>query len=292
MIYSFLYVLIYSCASVFIEKLYFSIPPFFSLMITASIATFFFNLINIGKLKNIYAACWHEKKLWLSIMITILIMWNCTMIGPGMIGASLYNFLYFSWLGMIGFLSLGIFEWKKSRIKFYIGLSILGLIIIALFDQLVRSNSSINIWGILLAITGGSSAFIYFKQSQAIIKRIQLSATQILSIRFYLTILVLFVILPSGSFQTLFTMSNILQLILLAAISLILPLYFQQKALERISSEHNAIILSFSPIATAVLQEIIFKNVELKFVIIYLLYSAIIATSYFLNKYKTRVEKI
>ena len=46
MIYSFLYVLSFSIALIIIQKLDLSIPPLFSLLITASIATVYFNLIN------------------------------------------------------------------------------------------------------------------------------------------------------------------------------------------------------------------------------------------------------
>jgi vacuolar-type H+-ATPase subunit I/STV1 len=45
MIYSFLYVLAMSIAIVLIQKLDMSIPPLFSLLITASIASFYFNII-------------------------------------------------------------------------------------------------------------------------------------------------------------------------------------------------------------------------------------------------------
>jgi len=104
-IYSFFYVITFSLAAILIQKLYFSISPFFSLLITASIATLYFNLINFGKLKTIYRHCWGEKQLWLAIMATILVMWSCTMSGPGLVGASFYTFLIFSWMGTLGFLT-------------------------------------------------------------------------------------------------------------------------------------------------------------------------------------------
>ena len=286
MIYSFLYVLIYSCASVFIEKLYFSLSPLFSLMITATIATLYFNIINIGKLKVLYKACWQEKKMWLAIMVTILVMWCCTMIGPGLVGASLYNFLYFSFLGTIGFISLSIADWHKSRSKFYFGLALVLLILVAVIDQLMNADNKVSIMGICLGLLGGLSAFVYFKQSKIIIKRIQLTATQILAMRFYLTILVLLVIVPKSSFVTFLTLNNIWQLVLLALMSLIIPLYCQQKALEKISAEKNAIILSLSPAVTAMIQAVVFHNINYKFVIIYILYFSIIFASYLVSRYK------
>jgi hypothetical protein len=285
MVYSFLYVLIYSFPAVFLEKLYSSIAPLFSLLIAASIATLFFNIINLGKLKKVYIECWRERKMWLAIMCTILIMWSCSVFAPGMIGASLYTFLYFAFLGMLGFISLAIIDWSKNRIKLFFGLAILILILFVVGAFLGQKLTKINLICTLLGFIGGTSAFVYFKQSQILLKRIQISATQILAVRFYLTIIVLFLILLHGSFSLYFTVSNFLQLMLLAAISLIIPLYFSQKALEKISSEKNAIVMSISPFSPAVLQGFLFHTVDLKYVIIYLLYSTIIAASYL---FKTR----
>ena len=291
MIYSFLYVVIASFGTVFIEKLFASISPFFSLLITATIATLFFNIVNIGKLQAIYRACWQEKNLCFAIMITILVMWSCAMSSPGLIGASLYSFLYFCWLGMIGFLSLSIIDWKNNYKKFYFFIATLLLIILSVWSVLEHAFLRSEILGIILALCGGTSAFVYFKQSQALIKRIKLSATQILAMRFYLTIFVIIIFLPKGSFSLYFSPFNLMQLTILSLITLIVPLYFQQKALERISSEQNAIIMSLTPVVTAFIQELAFRNVDLKFIVVYLLYSVIVASSYLVNKHKIVGEK-
>lgn len=292
MIYSFLYVLIYSCASVFIEKLYFNISPFFSLMITATIATLFFNLINTGKLKVIYAACWREKKLWLGIMMSVLVMWCCTMTGPGLIGASLNNFMYFACLGMLGFISLGIAKGRNGKNNLYFALVIGILIVITVFDKVNHTFNEESVLGLLIGIIGGTANFIYLKQSQVLIDRIKLSATQILAIRFYLTIIVLFFLIPRDSFNLYLTWWNIFELITLSFMSLIIPLFFMQKALEIITSEQNAIIMSISPVVTATIQQVIFSNVQFKFIVIYILYFLIIVASYFINRPRSGIVKI
>lgn len=286
MIYSFLYVIISSVGTVFIEKLYSSISPFFSLLITATIATLFFNIINIGKLKKFYSACYQQKFPTLFIMITVFGMWMCAMISPGLVGASLYAFLYFTWLGTLGFIFSAILNWKIERSKLYFGLCALILICAVIWSTLERTCSYNVILGMLLALIGGTSNFIYLRQSQKLIRKIQLTATQILAVRFYLTIFILFIVLPKDSFPLYFTGINLLELTFLSVITLIAPLFFMQKALEKITSEQNAIIMSLSPVATAILQEAIFHNVEFKFILVYSLYSVIITGSYFLNKYK------
>src|SRR5580704_12723773 len=133
MIYSFLYVLVFSIALILIQKLDVSIPPLFSLLVTATIASLYFNIINKNNLKKIYADCLKNKKQWFSVMLIVLIMWGTTMVGPGKIGASLFNFIYFAWLGMLGFMLLALKNWQEYKIKFYFGVCLLLLIIANIF---------------------------------------------------------------------------------------------------------------------------------------------------------------
>ena len=288
MIYSFLYVLAISFGLVFIQKLDASLPPLFSLLVTSIIATLYFNLINVKKLKIMYVACLEHKRLWIPIMVTILVMWSCTMISPGLIGASLFNFVYYAWLGALGFLSLSFQDWNKNKIKFYFALCLLALVAINIFFVLDHNFSRNIILGILLSLIGGISSFVYFKQSQALIKAMRFSATQILAVRFYLTIIVLLIILPKHNIVHYFTLSNLVSLIVLAALSLIIPLYFSQKALEHISSEQHAIINSLCPILTGIIQEVTFKDLAVEQIIIYVVYSLIMAGVYFINRYSNK----
>lgn len=290
MIYSFLYVLVFSIALVLIQKLDVSIPPLFSLLVTATIASIYFNIINIKNLKKIYIDCFTNKKQWLLVMLIVLIMWGTTMMGPGKIGASLFNFIYFAWLGMLGFLLLSFQNWKEAKNKFYYGLCLFLLIAMIVSFELKADFSSDILLGMIFAILGGTASFIYFKQSQMLANRANLSATQVLAVRFYLSIIVLFFILPKDHLSKYLSIQNSISLILLAFFSLIIPLYFSQKALEKITSEQHAIINSLCPIVTGILQEIIFNDMKIEQMIIYLLYTGVIVSFYFANKYNKKVE--
>jgi hypothetical protein len=284
-IYSFLYIFIFSIALILIQKLDVSVPPLFSLLITASIASVYFNIINLHRLKEMYLDCLKNFRMWVLIMAIVLLMWGCTMIGPGKIGASSFNFIYFAWLGMLGFISLCVQDWQKNQAKFYLSISIVALIAINIFLELQTSFTKGTALGIFLALAGGTSSFVYFKISQAFTKKTHLTATQILAVRFYLSIFVLYIILPAHSISEYLSCGNALSLALLALCSLIIPLYFSKKALEKITSEQHAIINSLCPTVTGILQEIIFQDLKIEQMIIYLLYSLVIAGSYFLNKF-------
>ncbi len=279
MIYSFMYVFVFSFSAVLIQKLYFNISPLFSLLISASIATIVFNIINIRKLKETYRKLWSQKAACVGIMVTILVMWNCTMIAPGLIGASVSTFIYFAWLGMLGLLISGM----DDRLKLYAGLFVLLLIALVIGINISHEFSRNILFGIILSIIGGTSSYVYFKQSQSLINKTQLSAIQILSFRFLLTIIALFAVLPKGSFFIYSTWENYLELTLLAITGLIVPLFFMQKALEKISSEQNAIIISLTPVFISFLQEFIFKDVNFKYIVIYLLYTLAISSPYILK---------
>lgn len=160
----------------------------------------------------------------------------------------------------------------------------LFFVIIAAILLTFSSFSTAVLLGVLVAFLGGTSSFVYFKQSQALIKKVPLSSTQILAVRFYLSIIVIFIFMPKQDFVKYLTLYNSFYLILLAFLSLIIPLYFQQKALERISSEQNAIIMSLTPVVTAFIEEAIFKNVDFQFLAVYILYTLIIAASYLFNR--------
>jgi hypothetical protein len=290
MIYSFLYVFAFSVALVLIQKLDISIPPLFSLLVTATIASLYFNLINKNHIKEIYSDCFRNKKQWIVVMFIVLVMWATTMIGPGKIGASLFNFIYFAWLGMLGFILQSFKNWQENRIKFYFGFCVFLLIILNIFFELHVSYSYDSLYGIVTALLGGTASFVYFKQSQILAKNTRLSATQILAVRFYLAIIILAIIVPKHQIHDYLTLSSSASLILLAFLSLIIPLYFSQKALEKITSEQHAIINSICPIVTGILQQIMFNDIKAEQVIIYLLYTFAIASFYFVNKYHQRLE--
>ena len=279
--YSILFVITSSFASILVQKLYFVIPSTLTLLVTSIIATLYFNGINLGHLRSMHAHCWQHKSLWLSIMAIILVMWYSTMTGPGMIGASLYRFLYFAWLGMLGFWFLAFKKPTINRQSLLCGLFVVVLLAGLLGDYFWRHAWSMHeLIGIALPLVGGTASFVYFKQSEALTKRTQLTATQVLAIRFYLTIVVLLLLVPTHHSIALLTPMHLLILAVVAVFSLIIPLYCMQKALEKIGSERNAILISLAPIVTAFLEEAAFHDVRFQYLIVYGLYTAMLIAVY------------
>jgi len=113
-----------------------------------------------------------------------------------------------------------------------------------------------------------------------------MSATQILAVRFYFTILISFLTIPGKHIYPYLTIQNISEIILLAFLTMVIQLYLVQKALEKNSTEQNSIIISLTPAITGLLQEITFKNLTWTYIIIYLLYAFLIALAANLAKWK------
>lgn len=279
MIYSFLYVLAASMGLVLTEFMDQSIPPSFSLFFASLITIIFFNIINLKKIKQMYIECWQQKNTYLLLMFSVSIIWMCCMYGPELVGASLFNFLFFGCIGILGFSSTFLKTYKESKSLLYIVLGILILIASAIYIELHILLNVHNLLGIFLPLFGGIVSFIYFKQSQLLMKKTQLSATQILAVRFYFTIIISFATIPGEHFYPYLTIKNLSEIIVFAFLTMIIQLYFVQKALEKISTEKNSIIISLTPGITGLFQEAVFGNVTWPYIIIYFLYVFLIVLS-------------
>lgn len=289
MIYSFFYVLMASVGLVLTEYLDQSVPPLLSLIIASLIATIFFHVVNFGKWRSLYIGCWKQKWLYLALMLSVLIIWVCSMYGPELLGASQFNFFYFSSLGGLGFFIKAVKEFEAKRMELYIGSIIIILMVVVIYDNPNGHGITNFLIGIFLSLLAGIFSFIYFKQSQALLKKASLSATQILATRFYLTIIVLFLIVPKENLFVYLTIKNVIEILLLSFLTMIVQLFFVQKALEKISAEQNSIIVSLTPAITGILQQTMFKNVPALYVSIYFFYAFLIVLYNLINMKKIQV---
>jgi hypothetical protein len=290
MIYSVLYILFFSFGLVLIQKVDVNISPFFSLLFASVLATIYFNVVNFRKLKAIYLHVFQNKKIWLIVMLIVLWMWLTTIFGPGLIGASFFNFIYFALLGILGFLFTSLKDFNKNKNKFYLGVTISLLLAFSIIFFLTKNFDLNKVIGILLALLGGVGSFVYFKQSQIFMRKTNFSASQVLAVRFYLAIFLLSFLSPFRQTITTLHFNQWLDLLMLTLATFIIPLYFSQKALEKISAETHAIINSFCPLITGVFQWVFFRDLAVFNIIIYFLYAFLISGFYFTN-HLTRVKK-
>lgn len=236
-----------------------NIDPAFILLIGSILAVFYFHLINYSKIKSIYQHCFKYRKNWFYLSLIVAVMWITSIYAPSLIGASLHTTIYFSVLGICGTAWL-YFQKNQKNISGLVGLfGLCGILIYMVVRSILIHRNHFEIFGIMLPVLGGVSGFLYAKQSANFMSLSGLSATQVLAVRFYLTIIFCFFLLPGHSLISLNAYSFLMSASI-GAFCLIIPLYFTQKGIEKSGPEVSAIIVSTSPFFTSVFEEAYFKN--------------------------------
>ena len=110
---------------------------------------------------------------------------------------------------------------------------------------------------LLTSLIAGASAYLYYSWSYLYGKEHNMSTLDLLSIRFYLLLIVL--IIYSSSFDNIYNLrlenyNQLLILIILAISNMILPIFLSQKSLDILGVEKFTFILSFLPVLTFIVQ--------------------------------------
>jgi hypothetical protein len=281
MIYCWIYILI-NAVSALLRQLggqHFS--PAFILLAGSIAAILYFHLINLKTIPYIYKQSLAQKSNWFWLNVSIAITWLCAIYSPAYIGASLYTFIYFAVLGIIGSI---FFIYQKKYYNFSQLISLLGLLSLLCY-AIYKNDINISAYqtiGISLALIGGISGFIYSKQSANFMKTAILSTSQILAVRFFLIIPLCFILIP---YPLIMNMSflHLNYAMFIGIFCLIIPIYFSQKGIEEAGPEINAMLSSGTPLLCATLEQLYFKNLHWQQFLIYILYS-IFAVIPYINK--------
>ncbi|MED7789660.1 EamA family transporter [Francisella sp. 19X1-34] len=127
----------------------------------------------------------------------------------------------------------------------------------------------LNFIGLLLPLIAGFMCFIYSKSSEVLSKKSKLNSLDILSIRFYLLLLLTFFLqIKDPIFLINIHSEDLLDLIILSAINLILPIYFAQFSIIKISAEKFAYIATLVPLLTVIMESFINHKIHLSLLII------------------------
>lgn len=275
MIYSWLYVLMNALSGLLRQIAGNMVAPAAIMLVGAIISIMFFNFINASKLKSIYRACWQHKISWITMGLTVTGLWLPAFYAPSIIGASLYTFIFFAMMGILGKSAL----YRKDQHKKIISLlSLIGLgtlLSAVILVSLYLNFSWQEIEGISISLFGSYMGFLYSRQSAQFAKKAVMTASGILAVRFYLAIPISFALLPMHSEIALGTHPFLITAI--GVFCLILPAYLSQKGIEKAGADTNAMIISVTPFFTGILQYLYFKNIAWQYFVIYSLYVVIIA---------------
>ena len=196
------------------------------------------------------------------------------------------TFVFFALFSYVGLVALCR---KENRIDSLQIVYLSGLSILILYIFKIHIEGSIHLhqlYGIILAAIGGIGMYLYSRQASAMMKA-NITASQLLAVRFYVTIFLCIVLMYSGPGITL-TTNNLSAGLIIGIICLIAPTYFMQKAIEKAGPEVNAIICSSMPLVAAFFEQAAYHNVRLDHFIVYLIYCLISITPV-IYKHKTTV---
>ncbi len=245
---SLIYVLITALSPLLIHFGSVALPPIWILFVGTILASLYFHLINIHKIKAMYQAAWQHKKHWLSLMVLVSVIWPCTFYGSSL-GPTVFILIYFVIMTL-----LGLFSYSRAYPQTRVIVCITGFGLLILLGILFGHFYFIKSLPLLgFSVVAGLSGFLYKKQSYAFSKETHLKPTQILALRFWLLILLCAFLAPKISPDSFFTWSNLWIILVIAVTSLILPLYFNQKGIMDAGPDKNAIICGYTPTGTYLL---------------------------------------
>lgn len=253
------YVIMCAISHVSINHTARSIDPIVLLFYTSLFTIIFFSLLNLRELtKNITIIKDNIKSiLWLNLLNAII--WFVTFFSLKFLSPAVFACLF---LGAIP-IHIFLLELKKSKATrksnsiTAILLCIMFILMLALvFQDLDTTNSYKTFkYGALVVFVGGSvAAFIMKISKQLAVKNV--SASLVVSLRFYGLLIISFVLLMQNSTQFLVSSNVLIEFLALALISMALPLFLLQKALKTTSPLFTSIIITIIPVLTYFLQVI------------------------------------
>lgn len=231
---AFLYVIITTLSTLFIESNLVTVGDTLSMLFLAMLLTsLFFNLAGIKILKKAYKNVLSDLKGYFVFCLFISIIWVCSIYGVQHSNALIFNINFFLAAVAIAYFV----QYKKNKSKTELVLFIISCAVLAL-----SFINNYTLWiGILIALLGGASAYIYKRASFIYAKNHSASALEILMTRFIPIIIFLSFRVDMHSVLNIY--ANYKSTVLFFAfISFIIPTYLSQYSTNHIGAEQNSII--------------------------------------------------
>ena len=243
-----IYVLLSSVAFVFLNHLITDVNPFLALLVMSSVALVVFNLLSFNQIKLTYAVCWQHKSIYIWMSIGLALDWVCMVYASYVADPFIAMAALFISLAIIGFIRLNLIQKSRKRLISLI-LLIVSLILLELF-YVVPVGHSIGL-GILLGMLAGGAFYLYILNSAKLASSGGLNSLQVLATRFWLLWVVALVMVPKLELWSKLS-THLSELILISFASLIVPIYFNQRAIQKLGAELTAIFIGLVPPVTFV----------------------------------------
>ncbi|WP_137297655.1 DMT family transporter [Psychromonas sp. SP041] len=246
----------FSISFVFMSKVVKNVDPIVSTFITYGIATVFFTLINIKNLRETLNILLREKMLVFKINISTLMNTLLAFYVVLYISPIAYIIVFFSGLSFFN----SLYNYRDVRsLEMTINMLAISL---AVFISFLMSNANLvdTITGVTLTLTSTVFASFYMRESAMLHTKTDISVPQILSIRFYLVIVLCgFYSVYSISHQSIST-SDLSLLFLISVTGSIVPLFLMQKSITTLGPKLTAQFTPLTPILCLMFMALIEKQ--------------------------------
>ncbi len=290
------YILISALSHVFVNHTTRSIAPIVTLFYSSIFTIVFFLILNSRELTKNIVLIKKNKKLILWLNLLNAIIWFVIFFSLKVLSPAVFACLF---LGAIP-MNLFIFELRKSKASnksnfiTAILLVTMFILMLALVYQDISMENSFQIVkyaAIVISIGGVVAAFIMNISKELAIKN--LSASLVVSLRFYGLLLISLVIVLVNPSQLLVKPTVLIEIFMLALISMALPLFLLQKSLKTLSPFYASILITAIPVLTYSLQLITgYYSFSASKLAITLLFSLTLIILAYLKKQKTVYKKL
>lgn len=222
--------------------------PLVALLTMSSIALFVFNLLSLKNIIQTYQICWQYKITYFWMSVGLAVDWICMVYASHKSDPFIAMAALFIILALIGFLRLSLFEKTLNKLASST-LLVLSLILLWIFYKAPDKHSVSQ--GIVLGIIAGAAFYLYIANSAKLSMLGGLNSLQVLSTRFWLLWLIAFILVPKVNlWPNIYNNLNLLVPISFA--SLIIPIYFNQRAIQKLGTELTAVFIGLVPPVTFV----------------------------------------
>jgi len=261
MVFMLSYVLNTALSFIFVKIVGNLVPDFLMVFISVTFAIVFFNAINYKSMLGIYSNFFKKNfKLFFFLNLYAFVVWVLSFFIPIFYSPSVFLMTMFAVLAILGNISVYLNN-KANKFLIYVNILIIANLIYLFVLYAHELTSFLHF--ILFAIGGiaaGIFGHFYIKTSHQIGTDIKLKSTQVLAVRFWMLwicslILVLFY--REIGFADVTYLPKIL---FISVITLLLPIYFLQRAIEKIGANKTGIYTGLVPITIVIMEIIVFHQ--------------------------------
>ena len=251
------YIVVCAISHVFVNHTTRTVAPAVSLFYAALFTIVFFSILHIKTLKQSVVLIQKHKKsiFWLNLLNAII--WFVAFFSLQVLSPSVFACLFLGAIPINLFILQLITPQKEKQNNLRIGMALFVMfcIMLCLVGLDIEATTSYNviIYGCIVVFLGGITAAFVMKISKKLATK-KVPASLVVALRFYGLLVISFLWVAINYEDFFIGPLLLLKLFLVAMVSMALPLFLLQKALETINTLYASILIAFIPVLTYFLQ--------------------------------------